>query len=122
MPDLITFHGQIKKVETMQHGSLRLRLDTQEDFSPVSAAAIIALKDAYGSWGFKTGGLLIQPEDVPDFEPEFKDDKSPAQRLRAVLFVLHKQKGIVESFNSWYISRMQEYISNIKEQLDPEGI
>lgn len=122
MPELITFHGQIKKVETMQHGSLRLRLDTQENFPPVSAAALIALKDAYGSWGFKVGDLLIQPEDVPDFEPEFKDDKSPAKRLRNVLFVYHQQKKIAEPFDPWYASQIEIYINRIKGQLEPEGI
>lgn len=44
--------------------------------------------------------------------------KTPSQRLRAVLFVLWKQKQVVTSFEDWYESEMEQFIESVKEQLD----
>lgn len=71
--------------------------------------------------------LLIQPTDgAPEGLVEVKaefDEKRPSERLRAVLFVLHKQltlqHKIEVSFDSFYLSQMQRLIQSVKDQLEP---
>jgi len=116
---ILTFFGVVRKVETMSQGALRIRIDTQENVSPEGAAALFAMKDAFGSWGFKTGDIPIDESDkIPDYTPEFKDDKSPSQRLRAVMYVFHKQKTIAEPFESWYTDQIEQLIADWKTELE----
>lgn len=71
--------------------------------------------------------LLIQPTDgapegLVEVEAEF-DEKRPSERLRAVLFVLHKQltlqHKIAIPFEAFYLSQMQRLIQSVKDQLEP---
>lgn len=71
--------------------------------------------------------LLIQPTDGPmnglvEVKAEF-DQKRPSERLRAVLFVLHKQltlqQKIAIPFESFYLMQMNSTIDSYKEQLEP---
>jgi hypothetical protein len=119
MTDFLTFFASIRKVETLQDGALRLRVDTQEKFPPTGAAVLLAMVDGYGSFGIKVGEAPINPKDVPDFTPEFKDDKSPSERLRNVMWVYHSQKKIAEPFESWRKNQIEAIISKWKESLDP---
>ena len=117
---LLTFFGVTRKVTTKAHGAVQIVIDTQEEFPPESAALLFATKDLFGSWGFKVGEVPMEAEDVPDYEPEFEDDKSPSKRLRAVLFVYYKQKQIVEPFNLWYSNQIETYINAWKAHLEGE--
>ncbi len=71
--------------------------------------------------------LLIQPTDEPvnglvEVKGEF-DEKRPSERLRAVLFVLHKQKTLKQqisiSFDAFYTDAMNRMIQSVKDQLEP---
>ena len=71
--------------------------------------------------------LLIQPTDGPvnglvEVKAEF-DEKRPSERLRAVLFVLHKQltlkHQIAISFDEFYKNQMSSTIQSYKDQLEP---
>ena len=65
--------------------------------------------------------LLITPEGepVPEYTVE-KDlnQKSPAQRLRAALFVLWRQSGATGEYDVFYKLWMEKFINQIKEQLE----
>ena len=53
--------------------------------------------------------------------PEETDDKSPSQRLRAVLYVLWEQqwKERFSTFALFYAHYMEKIIDQIKEKLEP---
>lgn len=59
----------------------------------------------------------FQQTDLPT-EPATDDKKTPAQRLRSVLFVLWKQEGSRGDFESFYQERMNKLIDMIKGKLD----
>ena len=65
---------------------------------------------------------LIYPKDQKDAEVlevrKEMEGKSPASRLRAVLFVLWKQSGEKEAFEMFYASKMEKLISAIKVKID----
>lgn len=71
--------------------------------------------------------LLIQPTDetpsgLVEVKGEF-DEKRPSERLRAALFVLHKQltlkQQIAISFNDFYKEQMNRITQSVKDQLEP---
>lgn len=68
--------------------------------------------------------LLIEPIDYPtDGKDEVKgklDDKTPSQRLRAVLFVLYTQEGSPGNFVDFYRTKVEHFIESIKSQLKQE--
>lgn len=59
---------------------------------------------------FQTGDLPTQPAT--------DDRKTPAQRIRAVLFLLWKQEGGHGDFEGYYNERMNKLIDAIKAKLD----
>lgn len=71
--------------------------------------------------------LLIQPQDgIPEGLVEVKgqfDQKRPSERMRAALFVLHKQlteaHKIAIPFEAFYVDQMNRLLQSIKDQLEP---
>ena len=68
--------------------------------------------------------LLIEPIDYPsDGKSEIKsklDNKTPSERLRAVLFVWWTQEGEQGVFADFYRSKMEHLIDGVKNNLKPE--
>ena len=73
--------------------------------------------------------LLIEPKDFStDGKVEIKNPlgtKSPSERLRGVLFVLHKQfcasgKLKDKTYDVFYVEQMNRIIDDVKAQLEPE--
>ena len=71
--------------------------------------------------------LLIQPvgeapDGIKDVKGEF-DQKTPGQRLRASIFVLHRQlttqQKIAIPFEPFYLDMMNKLIQQVKDQLEP---
>ena len=65
--------------------------------------------------------LLIEPEGGSDktINVEKKlEGKTPSQRLRSVLFILWEQEGAKETFDTFYIERMENIIDWVKNKLD----
>ena len=58
-------------------------------------------------------------DDLPKEAAEDKN-KTPSKRLRAVLFVLWKQRGEHGDFEVWYREQIEKIIINIKTKLDDE--
>lgn len=61
----------------------------------------------------------IRVEDVPKGEAD-SGTKSQSKRLRDVTFILWKQLGEKNDFESFYRMRMEELIEVIKAKLEPE--
>jgi hypothetical protein len=97
-------------------GSLSARLSTPE-LSSSEKAAFMDIQN-------KNVRLLIEPMDyVTDGKTEIKNPlsgKSPSERLRGVLFVLHKQKKIAGTYDEFYVKQMESIIQSYKDQLEPE--
>lgn len=69
--------------------------------------------------------LLVAPDDsldavdVPKAKPDAgTNQKTPGQRLRAVLFVLWSQSGKPGDFEDFYRSRLESLIEQYKAKLD----
>jgi hypothetical protein len=60
---------------------------------------------------------VLDKEDIPEKDAEV-DTKTPAQRLRAVLFIRWKNLGEPETFKMYYDKTMESFINAVKDKLD----
>ena len=115
----IQIPSYIHKVETTTDKGLKLTIYTQE-ISPETKRDLFELLDQLGWLVFATA--RIQPENLvnlPEIKPEFKNEKSPAQRLKSILFVYWNQNGSKGDFEDFYKDYIEKIIESIKEKLNP---
>jgi hypothetical protein len=119
--------GLITKIGTTRDKSFVITVETQDKdtLQDSQKAQILNLLDEYATVAFKpTEEGKTDPEllDVPDIKPEFKDDKSPSQRLRAVLYVLLEQtlkrKPTPEEREMHYRRQVEKFIDLVKSKLN----
>ena len=95
-------------------GGASLRFATNE----LTADDFKALKDYHNQFGY----VLFSPNpfnesDIPKESAENKD-KTPSKRIRAVLFILWKQRGSNGDFEVFYRSQTEKYIEYLKTKID----
>lgn len=107
----------VTKVTTMRDRTIRLQVDCQE-VPPESMTELFELNDCLGHFFFQKERITqINLSKLPKIELE-PDEKSPGQRLRSVLFLLHKQNGGKdEDFDPFYRKQMERFIGAVKERL-----
>lgn len=113
----VTLQAILSNVSTRKDGSLKLVYETQE-LNARDGAALLDMRNRIGWLLFAAD--QIQDEDIPDekLNSEMDGDKSPSQRLRAVLFVFWKRRGGQGTFNDFYRSQVERWIDQVKERLD----
>lgn len=118
MSKALTTDAIITSASTRADGSLSFRVSTPE-LSSEEKVALIDLAQ-------KPLRLLIQPLDgQPEAMVEVKGklaEKTPSQRLRAVIWHWWKQGGAgeVTSFEPFYQSKVEGLIEQVKSKLNPE--
>mgnify|MGYP001559051271 FL=1 len=105
-----TFEGASHRKD----GSMTLRFSTQEQ-TPEEKLIVLEYLQSFG-W------LMFSPNrfdefDIPNEQAEDKT-KSSSKRLRAVLFLLWKEKGEQGDFEVYYRQQMEKAIDTIKEKLN----
>ncbi len=98
--------------------SVSVRFITQEMTSS-EIQNIDILLDQYGFLYFQPGDapnqeMIGQLESIPS---ENSIRKTPSQRLRNTLYVYWKDKGLNQSFETFYAQEMENYINQIKRRL-----
>lgn len=96
-------------------GSASVRFSTQE-LSSEDFALLKKYLNEFGYLLFKESE--VKESDIPDEEPLEDDQKSPSQRLKATLFVLWKQTGEIDEFNTYYRKQMEKFITAVKNKLE----
>ena len=126
MKDIFKAPATISKITTMADRTIRLQIDCQE-MSVEDEAIVLKSRNKIG-W-FLFGETEMTEDDLnkmnlPDFAPTEKGDKTPSQRLRAVLFLIWKQKGKKDiygqpcDFDTYYKQILESLIGQYKEKLD----
>jgi len=99
----------------LKDGGMSLRFHTQEMTSQ-EKLQILNFYQSFGYVLFKENSFTdidIPKEDASD------ETKKPSQRLRAVIFIMWKQQGMVGDFDQFYNKKMEYIISQFKERLEP---
>jgi hypothetical protein len=116
---MLTIPSQIVKVETMsEKDCMKLTLHTNE-LSPTQKAELMGFHNQFGFFAFAVKEVISEA-DIPDEPlPEFAGQKTLSERLRNVLFLLHKkQGGKPEDYEFYRQKVMEKLISHYKEKLD----
>jgi len=115
---LLSVPAEIKKAETMSDRGLKLVIYTQE-LNSADSAALFKLKGNSGFFLFKS--TKISESDVatiPNEIKEFKTDRTPSERLRAVIYRVWEQTAQKESFQQFYGRHIDQICEQYKEQLN----
>ena len=107
----------IHKIETMVDGENKIVVFTQK-LLPDEAATLFGMKSLLGWFMFSPSPF--KAKDVPlEPVPEFKNQKSPSQRLYNVMLVYYKTKTKQEkSFEEFRREQMEKIIEFWKGKLD----
>ena len=113
--------GYIVRDKSLAHGGRQFTIETQENLSPEHLQRLISLENKLGWFTFNSE--IVEAEDLLELPKidklKYAGAKSPSQRLRAVLFLLHKQKGgDKENFDNYYNEIMEKLINYYKDQLE----
>src|SRR5436190_12358280 len=108
--------AQITQIKTMSK-FVRLTIDTQETLTPEQKSELFDLYESVGYFFFlKQPETTIKTDELPEIHLE-DGEKSPSQRLRAVLYIYWQQRKLKDDFELFYRRWMERCISQIKEQL-----
>lgn len=122
MDKLFQVASNISKITTMGDHSLRLQVDVNKELTAEENAKVFALYNKMGFFIFKEAEILEEDlADVPAYVKEFKEDKSPSQRLRNVIYRVWEKQASFDSgitSNTFYQDKMEEIINHLKKSLD----
>ena len=113
------FTATVDGIRSLQDRSLKLSLTTQE-LSPDDVGGIFGFQGQYCKVLITTENVTtIVQESVEATEVEhWERSKSPAQRLRAVLFKCwDSDKENMPDFDTYYKSKMEQIINHYKAKL-----
>lgn len=106
----------IQKIETMTRHA-RVIVDTQELITPEQLAELFGLHEKVGWFFFLDKPVAaIDRTKLPDIQLE-EGERSPSQRLRAVLYIWWQQNGSKDDFELFYRRWMERTIGQVKEKL-----
>ena len=107
----------ISKIMTMGDRSLRLQVDVDRELNATENGLVFSLYNKSGWFVFKESEIKDEDIEVPEYVKEFKTDKSPSQRLRAVIY-LAWEKEKVGMFDDYYKRKMEQIIEHFKGKLE----
>jgi len=123
MKKIFTAPGVISKIVTMADRTIRIQVDCQE-MNPDEEVVILQARNKLGWFLFGESEIIEEDIKLPDYRPVEKRDKTPSQRLRAVLWRLWEQKGKKDIYgqpcdsDTYYRQIMESLIGKYKEMLD----
>jgi hypothetical protein len=102
--------------------SIRSRRDGSLGFSAETPELTSEEKVAFMNLQGQSLNVLFEPTEYPTVdEIEIQkdvDNKTQAQRIRAVLFLIWKQQGEQGEFRDFYNAKTEKYINYLKEKLE----
>lgn len=114
MIQIFTF---IDGVTKKKDGTLSIKLGTQE-MTAEETSKIFDFGNQQIWTAFSNTSLTPNDIKLPDFTPEFKGEKSPSQRLKAVVYRLWETTDKKKTSEEFYRDYMEKIIDHIKSKLD----
>lgn len=108
------FEASLDGVSYLADGGVSLRFSTKE-LNAEDRVKVSYFHRHYGWVMFKENQFA--EEEIPTGDAD-EGDKSPSQRLRAVLYVMWIQHGKKGDFESFYRRSIEEAINRVKKLLD----
>lgn len=118
MNNIIQFSSQVDKITTLKDGGLKITIETQELPSEHKSKLFEFANKQVWTLFKETPDIKMEEIEIKEPEPEFKGEKSVSQRLRNVLYILHKQKYPNTDFEEFRKKQMENIIKQYKEKLE----
>ena len=118
MDSLFSVQSEVLKVESKARGVARILFETQENLTLDARARIMKWHNEQPGW-LTFFQEKVDPEYIANL-PKLtfdKNEKSPAERLRAVMFVYWEQNKPTDDFEVYYRSQVEKLIGAYKEKL-----
>lgn len=117
MEEILKYPAELVKVESKANNALKLVFATQEALNPQDAGILLSNMNKLG-WLIFSPTQAITEVEIPKEHVEFKGDKTPSQRLRAVIYVYWEENTDKKiPFDSFYSDYVNKIIENIKTKL-----
>lgn len=112
----VQFASQITGVNALKDRTLSIKIGTQE-LSAEDASYLLSMMGNIIWVGIAE--TEIESLEVPDVIPEFKGEKSPSQRLKAIIYKIWELKtDKKETFPKYYENYIFKSCENLKSKLD----
>ena len=105
-------------VNPLKDGSMSLRFHTQQ-LGVEDKVIIMEFLTAQGWLAFKEN--VIQADELPQYDAEFDEFKTPSQRFRATLYRLWEATGQDEEFNDFYKKLLEKLITHYKDKIPKQA-
>lgn len=116
---MIHLSGQIESISSRKDKTVKLTIGTQE-LHPSQAAELFTLNQQFCYIGLKPEPFTKEEETTLDsLKTEIDTLKTPAQRLRGILYVNYQQdpKGY-KDFKTYYEAEMERICDHYKKKLE----
>ena len=117
---MIILPAMLESFRSLKDRTLKITFDCNE-LTPEQVVGVTGSLQHFGFLAFKKEEFKKNEKDViENLKAEYEETgKTPAQRLRAVLFVNWEQKAEgYKTFEDYYRSKMETIINHYKEKLD----
>jgi len=111
--------AEVTKVQSMSNRSVRIQVDTEEDLTDKSIAELFSFFEKRGWFTFLVERQIDAADiiDTPEWKPEFPEEKSPASRMRNVIYKIFEGRGKPGDFDTYYKKKMEKLIEALKERI-----
>lgn len=106
----------VDKIESLKDGSLKVTMETPE-LSSENAAALFEYRNKQVIAFLSETQVSPDQLNIKDVSVEFKNDKTPSQRLRSVLYVYWEQNKPTQDFETFYSRKIEDFIKIVKDKL-----
>ena len=122
-PLTFTIPAHIAQIKSRADRTFALTLNTTRELSSDDGSTLLSLMHQEGTMAFRLSAFKDEELlNLPDIQPDFRGEKSPGQRLRAVLYRQWEQgKAPMEvgTFEMFYRNAMERLIDHEKAKLEP---
>lgn len=107
----------LEKLSTRRDNTVSVVLGTQE-IGDEQAAKLMSFRNKYVKFLITDGNINQEQEgEIERLTVEVAKAKTPSRRLRARIYVLHKEAGISVDFKEYYENRIEQFINLIHEEI-----
>ena len=120
MSDIFQIPSVFIKFESRANKSVKFTFVTQDGIGPDLIGTIRPMVDNDGYLNFAVRQIEVDDlVNLPEIKPTaFPDSKTPAQRQRAVIYLIWKAKGKQGRFDDYYMDTMERIIDQLKQKID----
>ena len=111
--------AQVDGVKTLKNNTLKISLETQDIsmFTPEEIAELFRLNEKTVWVALKEQPVKVEELDIKP-APKEKNEKTPSERLRSVIYVYWEQNGKPDDFDTFYKKQMEKIIGFVKDKLE----